>query len=62
MLKNTYSVTINLDCLRAAKDAHLAVKMIPSLISIEIRVHLIDNGNNEIRGGGLERDASRDEK
>jgi len=36
--------------------------MIASLLSIEIRVHVIDNGNNEIRGGGVERDAGRDEK
>ena len=28
-----------------------AVKMISSLLSTEIRAHVIDNGNNEIRGG-----------
>jgi len=39
-----------------------ALKMISSLLSIEIRVHVIDNGNNEIRGGGVERDAGGDEK
>jgi len=36
--------------------------MISSLLSIEIRVHVIDNGNNEIRGGGVGRDAGGDEK
>jgi len=25
-------------------------------------VHVIDNGNNEIRGGGVERDVGGDEK
>ena len=25
-------------------------------------MHIIDNGNNEIRGGGVEKDAGRDEK
>jgi len=36
--------------------------MISSLLSIEIRVHVINNGNNEIRGGRVERDAGGDEK
>ena len=36
--------------------------MISSFHSIEIHVHVIDNGNNEIRGGGVERDVGRDEK
>ena len=36
--------------------------MISSLLSIKIRVHVIDNSNNEIGGGGVERDAGRDEK
>jgi len=36
--------------------------MISSLLSIEMRVHVIDNGNNEIRGGGVEKDAGGDEK
>jgi len=49
-------------CFRAATDICWAVKMISSLLNIEIRVHVIDNGNNEIRGGGVERDAGRDEK
>ena len=39
-----------------------SVKMISSFLSIEIRVHMIDNGNNEIRGSGVERDAGGDEK
>jgi len=39
-----------------------AVKMISSLLSTEIHVHMIDNGNNEIRGGRIERDAGGDEK
>jgi len=34
--------------------------MISSLLSICVQV--IDNSNNEIRGGGVERDAGRDEK
>jgi len=41
------------NCFRAAKDAHWAVKMISSLLGIEIWVHVIDNSNNEIRGGGM---------
>jgi len=40
--------------------------MISSFLSIEIRVHVIDNGNNEIRarirGSRVERDAGEDEK
>jgi len=36
--------------------------MISGLLSIEIFVHVIDNGNNEVRGGGVERDAGGDEK
>jgi len=28
----------------------------------EIHVHVIDNGNNEIRGSGVERDVGRDKK
>ena len=36
--------------------------MISSFLSIEIYVHVIDNGNNEIRGGGVERDVGGDEK
>ena len=36
--------------------------MIPSLLGIEKRVNVIDNGNNEIRGGGVERDVGGDEK
>ena len=36
--------------------------MIASLLSIKIHVHVIDNGNNEIRGGGVKRDVGRDEK
>jgi len=31
-------------------------------LSIEICVHVIDNSNNEIRGGGVKRDAGRDEE
>ena len=27
-----------------------------------MHVHMIDNGNNEIRGGGVERDVGSDEK
>ena len=29
--------------------------MIASLLSFKIRVHVIDNSNNEIRGGGLKK-------
>ena len=36
--------------------------MIASLLSIKIRVHVIDNSNNEIRGSGIKRDAGGDEK
>jgi len=36
--------------------------MISSLLSIEIRVHVINNGNNEIRGSRVKRDAGGDEK
>jgi len=36
--------------------------MISSLLSIEVRVHVIDNGNNKIRGSKVERDAGGDEK
>ena len=36
--------------------------MIASLLSSKIHVHVIDNSNNEIRGGGLKRDTGRDEK
>ena len=49
-------------CFRAATDICWVVKMISSLVSIEIHVHVIDNSNNEIRGGGVERDAGGDEK
>ena len=31
--------------------------MVASVLSIKIRVHVIDNGNNEIRGGGVKRDS-----
>jgi len=36
--------------------------MISSLLSIELRVHVINNGNNEIRGSGVKGDAGGDEK
>ena len=36
--------------------------MIASLLSTEIRVHMTDNSNNEIRGSGIKRDAGGDEK
>ena len=36
--------------------------MIVSLLSIKISVHVIDNSNNEIRGGGVKRDSGGDEK
>ena len=37
--------------------------MIVSLLSIKIHVHdVTDNSNNEIRGGGIKRDAGGDEK
>ena len=36
--------------------------MIASLPNIKIRVHVIDNSNNEIRGGGVKRDVGRDAK
>ena len=36
--------------------------MIVSLFSIKMCVHMTDNSNNEIRGGGVKRDAGRDEK
>ena len=49
-------------CFRAAKDVCWAIKMISSLLSIEICVHMIDNGNDEIRGGGVERYVGGDEK
>ena len=32
-------------------------KVISSLLSIKIRVYVIDNSHNEIRGGRVERDA-----
>jgi len=47
---------------RAATDVCWAIKMISSLLSVEIHVRVIDNANNEIRGGGVERDAGGDEK
>ena len=37
-------------------------RIISSLLRIKIRVQVIDNSNNEIKGGGVERDAGRDEK
>ena len=49
-------------CFRAVTDICWAVKMILSLLSIKIRVHVINKGNNEIRGGGVERDTGGDEK
>jgi len=49
-------------CFRVATDICWAVRMISSLLSIEIRVHVVDNGNNEIRGGLVERNAGGDEK
>ena len=36
--------------------------MIASLLSIKISVHVIDNSNNELRDGGVKRDAGGDEK
>ena len=36
--------------------------MIASLLSIKIRVHVVDNRNNEIRGSGVKGGAGRDEK
>ena len=36
--------------------------MITSLPNIKICVHVIDNSNNEIRGGEVKRDAGGDEK
>ena len=33
-----------------------------SLLSIKIRVHMIDNSNNEIKGSGVKRDVGGDEK
>ena len=47
---------------RAATEICWAVKMLTSLLCIEIHVHMIDNGNNEIRGGGVERYVGGDEK
>jgi len=49
-------------CFRAATDVCWAVNMISSLLSIEICVHMINNGNNEIRGGRVERDVGGDKK
>ena len=49
-------------CFNTATDVCQPVKMISSLLSIEIRVHMIDYGNSEIRGSGVERDARGDEK
>ena len=37
-------------CFRAATDVCWVVKMISSLLSIKISVHVIDDGSNEIRG------------
>ena len=36
--------------------------MIASFLSTKIRVHMTDSSNNEIRGGGVKRDAGGDEK
>ena len=36
--------------------------MIASLLSIKIRVHVIDNSNSEIRGDGIKWDVGGDEK
>ena len=36
--------------------------MITSLPNIKIRMHVIDNSNNEIRGSGVKRDVGGDEK
>ena len=50
-------------CFRAAKDICWVVKMISSVLAQkQLRVHVINNRNNGIRGGGVERDADRDEK
>jgi len=49
-------------CFRTATDVFWAVKMISSFLNIEICVHMIDNGNNEIRSVGVERDVGGDEK
>ena len=40
---------------RTATDVFWAVKMVSSILNIEIRVHVIDNGKNKIRGDGVER-------
>ena len=36
--------------------------MIASLLSIKICVHVINNSNSDIRGGGVRRGVGRDEK
>ena len=36
--------------------------MISSLLSVEIRVHMINNGNHESRGSEVKRDVGGDEK
>ena len=36
--------------------------MIANLLSIKIRVHVIDSSNNEIRGGGIKRVEGGDEE
>ena len=44
-----------------ASDIWLYCKMIASLLSMRICVHVIDNSNNEIGDGGVKRDANGDE-
>jgi len=38
------------------------VKIISCFFCIKLRVHVIGDGNNEIRGGEAEKDAGGDEK
>ena len=52
---NTYVLPLFQSCNRCL----LGCKVISSLLSIKIRVHVIDNS---IRGGRVERDAGGDEK
>ena len=47
---------------RAATDVCWAVKMITSLFKHRNTCASIDNGNNKIRGGGVERDAGEDKE
>ena len=55
---NTYVLPLFQSC----NSCLLGCKVISSLFRIKIRVHVIDNSYNEIRGGRVERDTGGDEK